>query len=307
MQKPDWADKLCAAKLERGVVCSPQSIRDKIEQLTVSNVQRNNPDVTDPTEITILEKKERKRQIKLFKSEELCRRLEHQFERQGVRAEFYGSPPRVMSVQVNFTRDEWDDLFMRRGDHLPNCCSDATVIRNILKRVWQDEDKMCGPDDLLALVELVQIHGFPENNPLHRLKLLWDAVKKYTDEPEVATSDPTDVDGALSILSDTAGNFIFRNMFGDRHGETRLIEHANNEKDLFTLMTCLHTLNTKLATLSQGEITGFTVVQNGKIVKGRNGLIFFSQRSEADKFCEQRKKYTVQAVKVSMQKGVEFV
>ena len=243
---------------------------------------------------------------------------EYKWRKAGIRVtSCFNEPEKIDNVKLDFSSREWADLADANGKLLTACCANISAIRNIIIGAKR-EGGFIKVEDLLEVVNMQAGHGFEDspNHPITRMVTLWntikDDVKKMYEPLSCDINDPKD---AISSLYNVSATLSWDEIFSHEgeSDDSRISRHALRESSLFTLAGAVNTLYSKMKDLSFGTVSGFAVVNAKKeVVRLSNGLAVFAAESSAQEMANEWTKhskatFSVAPVKVSMEKGIEFV
>lgn len=320
----DWADKLVTRAKDRGEKLSAEALRQWVERQCNSNLERW--DEIPAEERNAAAKEETARLIKLKEDEDARKQLQFDFAQRGIFIEpDHSQLGKIAEVELNFSSEEWADLLNREGELLPSCCADISRIRDILQDACRN-NYYISVENLFEAAYLAKHHGFlpDEDHPVCKIMALWETVKDHARQRSlVGTANLDNPRDALDALYDAAGVISWAETFsGNRHQEENMQfeDKMNRNAALATIQTAVRTLFFKLKEMDEGPIEGYGIAHNNEIAHTRRGLAIFKTHEIAQEICDNwnssegetnRKQgprvYSVKKVRVSMEKGLEFI
>lgn len=312
----DWADELVVKKINRQSTGNAEQLRQYVSQLCESNVKRWQGETwSTEDERVIAVEKETARLVQLLNDEEDNSQLEYEYAQKGIeiQANYSRQKGQIDKVRLPFTYEEWVDLFNFEGEYLPSSHS-ADRIRDILYKACQ-QNGFIEAADLSEAIFLMKNEDIEENDgPLSKMVSLWETVKlKMVWHPRNLKADVNTPEGALDIIAECADTFSWNRVFPQEENESMsLIRHANCAYALATVQAAVRTLFFKLKEMNTPAVEGFGIVHvDGTVLHTKMGLAIYRDMNLAQSICATwnriEKKYSVQKIRVSMEKGVEYL
>lgn len=319
----DWADKLVEKAKNRGEEVCAEYLRDTITRLCQSNMERWERSGESPIEDhEKREKEEKERLIKLREEEDDKEQLKFDFKKEkGISIIPDHQPGKIAEVELDFTSEEWADLLNREGELLHSCCADISRIRDILQDACRN-DYCISVEDLFEAACLAENHGFKanEDHPIGRIILLWEKVKDHARQRfSTFTANLENPKDALEMLFQAAGVITWEELV--HKDEVMFESKVCRNAALATIQSAVRVLSLKLKEMNEGPVEGYGIVQqNNEIAHTARGLAVFETPEIAQKICEKwnsieeendnmktKNTYSVKKVKISMEKGLEFI
>jgi hypothetical protein len=323
-----WADELCERKVKRDGVL-PEGYKQQLIDGVMAYADgppHRSGSMSDQDKADNIQ-----RLIGLRRRDDEREQTEWEWAQKGyeVTADYHQAG-KISNVKLKFTPEEWADLLNKEGEYLGVCCANISRVRDILMDAIR-EDGEVRATDLEEAAELIKGHGcehYEEDHPLSRLVALYETLKDHLHEGHHLfhnSFNPDDPDEALKAFATYASaysDYSFQMRMGgdDADPARKFHDCVNREKALIDIASVLHTLVTKLRSLSIGLFGYGLIDEEGKVAYSRSGLAVYKDEAFAKELCERwnreeegserrkrgRKKYTVRPVYVSMDRGVEI-
>jgi hypothetical protein len=261
------------------------------------------------------------------------RQLEAKYAEKGLEISTdWGDKPRIASVKLDLTPEEWIGVLDKEGEYLPMCCGNISRVRDILfDAIRESGDIRC--EELYEAVTLLKNHGdcgeIDEGGPLAKLAKVWETI-----EPDAhchargVTKDVDNVKEAICTIANATHILAWEDLF-NKDERQKYESGIIWRRHLPRLVPAITTLYNHLKELEYPPVLGYAVyclfteegVEKDEIVDLRSGgyaiyrtpkeakeladhLNQFNENKEGGRI--QVQNYVIREVRVSLEKGIEI-
>ena len=222
----------------------------------------------------------------LMRSYNTKRQLAERFAQKGVEVNFnQEDEPKISSVWLNFSPEEWADLLNKEGELLPACCANVSRIRDILGGALRESGEI-QTMHLWEAAQLIEGHdncdAFPESHPLRTLVELWKEIEEHADTKMTGfLRDPNDPKDALDVVYACSGvvawNHLAKPSTADREHEQKVAVNFT----LAQMWPAIKTLYHKLDEIGFPPVKGWAVCLGEEVLDSHTGFCIFQNRNQA--------------------------
>ena len=202
-----------------------------------------------------------------------------------------GTPPKVYTVKLNFTNDEWVDLMNTEGEFLPACCATISHVRDVLIGTLR-EGGFIRATDLFEIVNSLKGHHDcdPEgSDPEARLIQTWEAIEADADLHLIGFPlDPNELDDAFSTLYHSAATLSWNFLTNGEDREDAKFNHdIVRQYEFARILPAIRTIYKTLTESKIEPIEGFAIVEGQKVLQLTGGLAIFQRQEHAEELAQK--------------------
>ena len=230
----------------------------------------------------------------------------------------------IYRVKLQFTPEQWVDLADPEGEFLPACCGNISAVRDFLVSALR-QGGWIDVDDLFDVVRTLREHHEMDHDdeiePQIYLCNLWDRIEK--DVRELRNRKPVDPNKALDafyVLYQTSAALSW-NFFPQEESTKEMLNYNSCKlRQYIRLLPAISAIYHELQK-EHDPIEGYGLVHqsNGIAFTRTGGFCIYHDIKEAHvagkyflpfedgKYTAENSEYYIQKVRVSLEKGVEYI
>lgn len=222
----------------------------------------------------------------------------------------------ITQVQFSFSPEIWVDLINMEGELLGQCCSSISFIRDEFIDALRNDGWM-SVNGMRIIFQNQINHEWDKDHPITKVVEIYEKISDFVkfDKP---TSFGTDVEsmlriGAFSQIMEYCSEFGLNYCASYKKS---LNGQATQNILMFNIYPVIKSLYEDLKTKAYGPVEGYALVRvaNMEIYKLSNSLAILPSLKEAKVIMEdwikhglKEKDICIKAVRVSIDKGIEFI
>lgn len=234
---------------------------------------------------------------------------------------------KVDEVKIELPDNVWMDLFDLEGENLGSCCATISAVRQIIMEAAHNSRYMKA-ESLYKLVMYVKGHSHDDekNDSVFQYFFdLWDKIKEDVEIEQFGLpTDPNDPWDCLNVIWRSSSLMSIERMFrqsSDPESEFRY--SATMGLEFLKVYPALKTLFEKIKDLDIPAVEGFAVCSGDELIESSGLEVFLNSKiaEQIAKDCNQaeerdfeknppkrpKRHFTTRPVRISMDKGLEFL
>lgn len=224
----------------------------------------------------------------LMRSYATKRQLAEGFAQKGIEVSFnQEDDPKINSIWLNFSPEEWADLLNKEGELLPACCANISRIRDILGGSLRENGEI-QTMYLWEAVQLIEGHNdcdaFPEDHPLRKLVALWKEIEEHADTRITGVfRNPNDPKDALDVVYACSGVVAWNHLVTPHMENREYEQRVAVNFALAQMWPAIKTLYHKLSEVGFPPVKGWAVCLGEEVLDSHAGFCIFQNKGQAIK------------------------